>query len=253
MVTRIFGLSVVVFCAAFQVGAFPIGAFGSPSVATAKAKRIIFTPPVYGAKTIQVTEVMFEAELSQAGRGIVYGPLLQTGTVTIHLQLPNNPTSGDWLTRVDWKESNLSKHGGYCIETGKASAYFADGKFRPFPNVGGLWHDPLEELIVGINDHREEAWRQAVATIPAVRDGKIVLLNVDNSGNDPRDKRGLLPKLESEDWYDQKTHLVTRRITFSTWHGKKEEIMRTEYSGWVLNAPLPASLFAIPPDAVQEK
>ncbi len=249
-------LTAMIFFAIFQVSLLssPMVAAPTPKSSTiGKPKRIIFTPPVYDAKTIQVTEVMYQADLAETRSGIAYGPLLQTGTATLRMQLPRDPTSDDWPTRTDWQEKQPNKSSGYCIEAKSGSVYFADGKVQPFPKSGGLWTDPMLQLIVGINDHRERVWSQAVATIPAVRDGKIVLLSANTLPSDPREQPGLLPKTYSEDWYDPKTHLILRRTMFSIWHGKTQQIMRTDYSGWALDVPIPASLFAVPPGTVQEK
>ncbi len=250
---RLFGMILFI---ALQIGPLcpPVAAAPRPksrASTTSKPKRIIFTPPFYDAKTIQYTQVMYEAKPSMHQGGAAFGPLQKIGAVTIHLQLPKNQVSGDWLIRLDWTEKTFPQIADYYIEAGGKSAYFADGKFHQFPASGAWWYTPFQELTVRINDHREAFWRQAVATVPAVREGKIVLLSVDTSGNDPRDKTGLVPKMYDEDWYDPKTHLMLRQTIFAVWHGKTQQVFRDDYTGWVLNAPMPAALFAIAPGAVQ--
>ncbi len=81
-----------------------------------------------------------------------------------------------------------------------------------------------------------------VSALPVVRDGKKILL-----------ARRVLGEIHDEFWFDPKTHLLTRSVAFITWQGKTSEFTRTDYTGWVLNRPLPPSVFRLPTVSARRK
>ena len=148
-----------------------------PAVAAPKTDKVIFTPPVGAAKSIQVTEVFSEAALSES-RGIEkVGPLHPSATVTIQLQPPKDPYSRDWHYRVDCQEHNPAKPASYCVADGKTEVFYEDGEFRSEPRSPGRLFVPLEDIPESrINEYRIHHSPEEVSAVPAMRDRKTVLL-----------------------------------------------------------------------------
>lgn len=174
-----------------------------------------FTPPLATAKTIQVTEVVWEAQSGSAP-----GTLQKGGTMTFLIQRPDK-------FRVEWKGKSSPKTVSYYISDGKTMSS-SDGKqFRSQPTVRAAWPFPLMGLLNNAPG--------PVSAVRAVRGGKPVLLALRPSSSG-----------RQEFWFDLKTHLLIRDTMFITWQGKTTEVMRTEYSGWILNKPLPSNVFRLP-------
>ncbi len=232
-------------CIFTQLAVIPISfaMLAIPSAAT--PKPITFVPPMYAASTLQVSEILFHSDIAEGKKGIYFRPLLQIGTVTLIFQLPQTSGSEDWNMRVDWEQRRPTPSTGFLITAGSNAAYFADGKFQPFPKYPGFWYDQMMVSIVAFNSFREQKQTPAnsVSAIPAMRNGKLVLLE---ALTDPLGGC-------SEKWYDPKTHLLLQESLFTVEHGRTQEFERVTYSGWKMNMALPPSLFVIPPGAVQSK
>jgi len=76
---------------------------GLPVLAAPTAGTINFTPPLANAKTIQVTETVWEAQ-----NGSTPGPLRQTRTMAFRIQRPDK----FW---VGWKENDPTKPATYDV------------------------------------------------------------------------------------------------------------------------------------------
>ena len=185
-------------------------ALAAPAVAT-----INFTPPLATAKTIQVTEVVWEAR-----DGPTPGPLHQTVTLTFRVERPDK-------FRVEMKESGPAKPASYYISDGQTLVGYDGKRLRSQPTARAEWPFPVMGLLNNMPG--------PVSAIPAVRDGKKILLAVQASAAD-----------RSEFWFDPKTHLLVRWLMFVTWQGKTSQAMRTDFSGWALNKPLPPAVFHVP-------
>lgn len=184
--------------------------FAAPTGAT-----INFTPPLASAKTIQVKEVVWEAQ-----NGPTPGPLKKGGIMTFHIQRPDK-------FRVEWKESNPSKPMSYFVSDGKTMVGYGGRQLSSQPTARAGWPLPIMGLLNNAPG--------PVSAVAAVRGGKQVLLAIRS-----------LPSGRQEYWFDPKTHLLVQDMMFLTWQGKTTEVMRTEYSGWVLNKPLSPAVFRAP-------
>ncbi|MGI4792173.1 MAG: LolA family protein [Janthinobacterium lividum] len=193
-----------------------------PCFAAPTGTTINFTPPLASAKTIQVTEVVWEAQ-----NGPTPGPLQKGGTITFHIQRPDK-------FRVEWKESNPSKLMSYYVSDGKTLVGYDGKQVRSQPTARAEWPFPMMGLLNNAPG--------PVSAVPAVRSGKQVLLAIRPS-----------PSGRQEFWFDPKTHLLVQDTMFLTWQGKTTEVMRTEYSGWALNKPLSPSVFRAPSAATGHK
>ena len=199
------------------------------------AENSHFHSPIDTARTIQVHEVLSEAQKSEQG----LGRLVQTATLTIRFQAGYNAVAklDTSRYRIDMTESNPPEPASYNIFDGKQELVVKRGKVAAHETTEELnndpWAAPLDEFIESLFEYHHEHTQQAITAVLAMRNGQRVLAT-----GTPGD---------SEDWYDPKTHLLIRRTEFESQFGEKVEFSRTVYSGWVLNAPLPASTFAFPP------
>ena len=180
------------------------------------------TPPLATAKTIQVTEIVWEAQ-----NGSTPGPLRRAGTMTFRVERPDR-------FRVDWKESDPSKPMSSYVSDGK-TMISSDGKqSHSQPTAHAEWPFPL----VGLLNNSPGS----VSTVPTVRGGRQVLLAERASASG-----------RAEFWFDPKTHLLIRYTMFLTWQGKTTAVMRTDYQGWVLNKPLSPTVFRLPSTGIGHK
>ena len=186
-----------------------------PCSAAPSGATINFTPPLANAKTIQVTEVDWEAQ-----NGPTPGPLQKGGTMTFQIQRPDK-------FRVEWKESKPSKPMSYDISDGETMVSYDGKQVRSQATARAEWPFPMMGLLNNAPG--------PVSAVPAVRDGKQVLLVIRPS-----------PSGRQEFWFDPKTHLLILEKMFLTWQGNTTEVMRTEYSGWILNKPLSSAIFRAP-------
>jgi len=186
-----------------------------PSLAGPTGGTINFTPPLAGAKTIQVTETVWEAQ-----NGSAPGPLQKGGTMTFRIERPDR-------FRVEMKASRPDQTASYYISDGKTMVGCDGKQVRSQPTARAEWPFPMMGLLNNAPG--------SVSAVPAVRGGKQVLLAVRPS-----------PSARQEFWFDPKTHLLIRDMMFLTWQGKTREVMRTEYTGWVLNKPLSPAVFRVP-------
>lgn len=174
------------------------------------------TPSLATAKTIQVNEIVFEAQ-----NGAVPGPLRRARTMSFRIERPNK-------FRVDWQENDPAKPASYYVSDGKMMIAYDGRQFHSQPTAHAEWPFPIMGLLNNTPGQ--------VTVTPSIREGKRVLLAVRPS-----------PSGRSEYWFDPGTHLLIRDMMFMTWQGKTTEVMRTEYMGWLLNKPIPVSLFRLPP------
>ena len=186
-----------------------------PCSADPSGVTINFTPPLANAKTIQVTEVDWQAQ-----NGPTPGPLQKGGTTTFQIQRPDK-------FRVEWKESSTSKPMSYDISDGETMVSYDGKQIRSQATARAEWPFPMMGLLNNAPG--------PVSAAPVVRDGKQVLLVIRSS-----------PSGRQEFWFDPKTHLLISEKMFLTWQGKTTEVMRTEYSGWILNKPLSPAIFRAP-------
>lgn len=185
-------------------------AFAAPAGGTTN-----FTSPLAVAKTIQVTEIVWEAQ-----NGPTPGPLQRGGTMTFRIERPNK-------FRVEWKESDPTKPVVYYVSDGKTMVGYDGKQTHSQPTASAEWPFPMMGLLNNAPG--------PVSAVPAVRGGRQVLLAVRPS-----------PAGRQEFWFDPKTHLLIRDMMFLTWQGKTSEVMRTDYTGWVLDKPLPPAVFRVP-------
>lgn len=198
---------------------------GLPAPAAPMGAAVAFTPPLGTAKTIQVTETVWEAE-----NGPTPGPLRRAGTMTFRIERPGR----FW---VRWKENDPSKPISYTVSDGQTMARYAGKRFgslRSQPTATSEWPFPMMGLLNNMPG--------PVSALPAVRDGKEILLAT-----------RILAASRDEFWFDPKTHLLTRWVEFMTWQGKTSEVTRTDYTGWVLNRPLSPSVFRLPTVSARRK
>jgi len=177
--------------------------------------RVNFTPPLKSAKTIQVTETIWEA-----GDGSTPGPLRKAGTITFCIARPDK-------FRVEMKSGSPPKVTDSYVSDGETLVGLSGGRTRIQPAQRAEWPFPVMGLLNNAPG--------PVSAVPAVRDGKQVLFAIVKLDPD-----------YLECWFDPKTHLLIREMMFMTWKGKTSEVTRTEYSDWVLNKPLAASVFRVP-------
>ena len=131
---------------------------------------------------------------------------------------------------MEWKEADASRPPSYTISDGKTMAGYDGKKYYSQPTAQAEWPFPMMGLLNNMPG--------PISAVPAVREGRKVLLTVqaNRAGGHSH----------SEYWFDPKTHLLLRWLMFITWQGKTSAALRTDYSGWVLNRPLPTSVFRVP-------
>jgi len=169
--------------------------FGLPVFVAPSNETISFTPPLAHAKTIQVTEVIWK-------KGHTFDPpLRRLSTTKYSIERPNKfrvdtkldsffaVTNSDFITYIS---------DGHTITTYEHGRYGYQLSSEAFNPKVGTQSDALASFI-------RDSMAMPVAAIPAIREGKQVLL--------VRDK---IPST-SETWYDPKTHLATRMVGFGTW------------------------------------
>ncbi len=187
------------------------------SCLAAPAGGMSFTPLLASAKTIQVTETVWELQNRSAP-----SPLRKAGVITFCIARPDK-------FRVEMKSSSPAKVTDFTVSDGTTIAgYSGDGPTRTQPAQRAEW--PFS--VMGLLNNAPGP----VSAVPAVRGGRRVLVAVSRQGPG-----------RQECWFDPKTHLLLRQMLFITWQGKTTETMRTEYSGWILNKPLAPSIFRMPP------
>ena len=207
MVHRISFLPVMALSPALFICLFNRCAFSAP-----EQLRVNLTSPLSNAKTIQVTETIWEAQ-----PGPTPGSLQRAGVLTFYIERPNK-------FRVEWKTSKSANPTSYYISNGKTMISYDGKQLRSQPTAHAEWPFPLMGLLNNMPG--------PVSTIPAIRDGKQVLLAQHKSSS-----------VSDEYWFDPKTHLLIRSTTFLTWRGKTTEVMRTEYQGWQLDKSLDPAVF----------
>lgn len=186
-----------------------------PALAAPAEAATGFTPPLAAARTIQVTEVIWEA-----ANGPTPGPLHRTGTITFRIERPDK-------FRMDFRQDSASLPATYTVSDG-TTLVSSDGKQRHTQQTARAeWPFPLMGLLNNTPG--------PVSATSAVRDKKDILLVVQTNGPG-----------RSEFWFDPKTHLLVQWTMFMTWQGKTSEMMRTEYAGWVLNKPIAPAVFRVP-------
>lgn len=195
---------------------------GYQVLAAPAGTTVNFTPPLNTAKTIQVTEILWEAQ-----DGSTPGLLHKAGTMTFCIERPNK-------FRVDFNESNPAKPLSYYISDGQTMVSYDGKQLLSQPTASAEWPFPMMGLLNDVPG--------PVSAVPAIRDGKKILLAVQaNAAN------------RNEYWFDPKTHLLIRWGMFLTWQGKTSEVMRTNFSGWVLNKPLSPAVFRVPSPSANDK
>ncbi len=242
MSVRLSNLVLIIFYAVLQSFGFYSPALATPKPRrgishlpkTAQPKSVTFYSPIDTAKTIQVHEVLSEAQKSEQG----LGRLVQTASLTIRFQAGYNPSTklDESRYRIDMTESNPPEPASYDIFDGKQELVVKRGKVTVHETTEELnsdqWAEPLDEFIGPHFAYHNQHTQEAITAVLAVRNGQKVLVTDIPGG--------------SEDWYDPKTHLLIRRTEFESQFGENIEASRTVYSGWILNAPLPVSTFAFP-------
>ena len=185
------------------------------SCLAAPAGGVNFTPPLASAKTIQVTETVWEAQ-----NGATPGPLRKAGIMTFCIARPDK-------FRMEMKSGSPAKVTNSFISDGQTLVGYDGRQTRSQPAQRAQWPFPVMGLLNNAPG--------LVSAVPAVRGGRQVLLAVVRRGPD-----------RQELWFDPKTLLLIRDTMFLTWQGKTTEVMRTEYTDWVLNKPLSPALFRMP-------
>ena len=199
---------------------------GSSCLADSPGAAITITPPLSSAQTIQVTETIYEA-----ANGAQPGPIRLAGSITFKVQRPDK-------FRIDWKSPTSGPQ-----TAATPSLYVSDGNtltilqgkhFRQTATAKSEWPFPL----VGLLNNAPPGGPIQVS--PVQRDGQTVLLAVQSS-----------PMGRTELTFDPTTHLLLCSAMYITFQGKTSEVMRTDFTNWVLNKPLPASTFRwVPPAGV---
>lgn len=195
---------------------------GRPLLAAPASKPITITPPLASAKTIQVTETVWEAK-----DGPTPGPLQKAGVMTFSIERPSK-------FRVEMKQSVPGQPASLYVSDGTTLTGREGGQVRSQPTDRAEWPLPMMGLLNNAPG--------PVTAVPAIRGGRRVLLAVRSS-----------PPGRQEFWFDPKTHLLIQDRMFLTWQGKTTETMRTEYTGWVLSKPIPAAVFRVPAAARSHK
>ncbi len=195
---------------------------GFPVTAAPAGGAVKFTPPLASAKTIQVTETIWEAQ-----NGPTPGPLEKSGTMTFRIERPNR-------FRVEMKADKPGQPMSYFVSDGQTMVGYDGKQVRSQPTARAEWPFPMMGLLNNAPG--------PVSAVPALRGGKQILLAVRPS-----------PSGRQEFWFDPKTHLLVRNMMFLTWQGKASEVMRTEYTGWVLNRSLSSAVFRVPPADINHK
>lgn len=190
-------------------------ASASVSCLAAPTGRVNFTPPLADAKTIQVTETVWEPQNRYAP-----SPLRKAGVITLCIARPDK-------FRTEMKVGHPAKVTDFYISDGITMTGHSDGRTFSRPAQRAEWPFPVVSLLNSVPG--------PVSAVPAVRGGRHILLAIRGSDGG-----------HEEYWFDPKTHLLLRSTLSGTWQGKASEILRTEYSGWVLNKPLSPTLFRAP-------
>lgn len=200
----------------FRTPAFSILLFAALTEAVAFAapskSLVVFTPPLATAKTIQVTETTWEAQ-----NGPTPGPLHLAGATTYRIERPNK-------FRVEWKATDPAAPAQQTVSDGTTLVSKNGGQIRTQPTARAEWPFPMMGLLNNSPG--------PVSAMPTIRKGRRILLAVKLQGPS-----------RSEYWFDPKTHLLIEDAMFLTFQGKTMEVMRTEYTGWILNKPLPPAVF----------
>lgn len=181
----------------------------------APAGRVNFIPPLASAKTIQVTETVWEPQNRTAP-----SPLRKAGVITFCIARPDK-------FRTEMKAGHPAKVTDFYISDGTTMTGYSGGQTRSQPAQRAEWPFPVVGLLNNVPG--------PVSAVPAVRGGRRVLLAIRASG-----------AAREEYWFDPKTHLLLRSTLSGTWQGKTSEILRTEYTGWILSKPLAPSVFRVP-------
>ena len=189
--------------------------FGRPLLAAPAPRPISLTPPLASAKTIQVTETVWEAK-----DGPTPGPLHKAGVWTYSIERPSK-------FRVEMKQILPGHPESLCVSDGTTLSGSEGGQVRSQPTDRAEWPFPMMGLLNNAPG--------PVSAVPTIRGGRQVLLALRSS-----------PPGRQEFWFDPKTHLLIQDRMFLTWQGKTTEVMRAEYTGWVLNKPIPDSVFRVP-------
>ncbi len=158
---------------------------GLQTLAAPAVAKIHFTPPLATAKTIQVTEVVWEAK-----DGPTPGPLQKGGTMTFCIERPDK-------FRVGWKESDPTKPASYYVSDGTTMVGYDGKQVRSQPTARAEWPFPMMGLLNNMPG--------PVSAVSAVRDGKKILLAVQATAAG-----------RSEYWFDPKTHLLIQDMMFLT-------------------------------------
>lgn len=199
-----------------------VSLFGVPTLAAPASPAVSVTPPLTSAKTIQVTETIWEAQ-----NGPTPGPLRLAGTMTFQIQRPDK-------FRVVFKETNPSKPVTYYISDGQTMVGDDGNSRRSQPTARAEWPFPMMGLLNNSPG--------TVSCVPAIREGKKILLAVSSN-----------PTGRDEFWLDPTTHLLLRWQVFITFQGKTSAVMRTDYAHWVLNKPIVSAVFQAPSRKMQTR
>ena len=195
------------------------GLWGSLALAAPAVTSIRFTPPLAAAKTIQVTEIVWEAQYGPAPELLHFAPepLHLAAAITFRLKRPNK-------FQVVVLEPLIVEPRSFYVFDGKTMAAYDANRHRRQPFARIEWSTLMSQIL--------NNFPGTVSCVPAVRQGKKILLAVSIS-----------PSSRSEFWLDPKTHLLTHREMFVTFQGKMYEIMRADYVDWALNKPLSPAVF----------
>lgn len=162
-----------------------------------------------------MTETVWEAQ-----NGPTPGPLQKAGVTTFCITRPDK-------FRVEMKSGNPAKVTSSFISDGNTLIGYDGGQTHSQPAQRAEWPFP----VIGLLNNAPGS----VSAVPAVRGGRQVLLAISRQGPG-----------RQEFWFDPKTHLLLRDMMFLTWQGKTSEVMRTEYTGWILNKPVSPATFRVP-------
>ena len=188
------------------------------SCLAAPAGRVTFIPPLASARTIQVTETVWEAAKWSHAR-----PAAESGSDHFLHCSPGQVPTGDEVgqpSQSDRSSLHLRRNNAGRIRW-QADALPAGATRRMARSLSWAFLNNIPG---------------PVSAVPATRGGRHVLL-----------ANSVLDGVREEYWFDPKTHLLLRSTLSGTWQGKTTEVMRTEYAEWVLNKPLPPALFRVPP------
>ena len=131
---------------------------GLPCFAAPPGAAINFTPPLASAKTIQVTEVVWEAK-----NGPTPGPLQKGGTKTYRIVRPDK-------FRVEWRGSIPVPTWSYFVSDGKTLVSLEDGQSRSRPATRSEWPYSMMGLLNNAPG--------PVSAVPAIRGEKHCAYNL---------------------------------------------------------------------------